>query len=93
MSQEEFTEHRHQVARGREFARDSSGPFTELVYQPMAEVLEYLRANQFKTFIVTGGGQDFVRTLFTRDLRQHLRRRSSAPASSRNTTSRTTRLS
>jgi haloacid dehalogenase-like hydrolase len=36
--------------------------FTELVYQPMREVLEFLRANQFETFIVTGGGQDFVRT-------------------------------
>jgi haloacid dehalogenase-like hydrolase len=35
--------------------------YTELVYQPMIEVLEYLRANQFATFIVTGGGQDFVR--------------------------------
>ena len=35
--------------------------FTELIYQPMIEVLEYLRANQFETFIVTGGGQDFVR--------------------------------
>ncbi len=36
-------------------------PFTELVYQPMIEVLDYLRANQFATYIVTGGGQDFVR--------------------------------
>ncbi len=36
-------------------------PFTELVYQPMIEVLDYLRANQFSTYIVTGGGQDFVR--------------------------------
>ena len=35
--------------------------YTELVYQPMVEVLEYLRANQYETFIVTGGGQDFVR--------------------------------
>ena len=35
--------------------------FTELVYQPMAEVLDYLRASQFSTYIVTGGGQDFVR--------------------------------
>jgi hypothetical protein len=35
--------------------------YTELVYQPMIEVLGYLRANQFETFIVTGGGQDFVR--------------------------------
>jgi phosphoglycolate phosphatase-like HAD superfamily hydrolase len=36
-------------------------PYTELVYQPMLEVLRYLRDNGFKTFIVTGGGQDFVR--------------------------------
>ena len=35
--------------------------YTELVYQPMLELLDYLRANQFETFIVTGGGQDFVR--------------------------------
>jgi phosphoserine phosphatase len=36
-------------------------PYTELTYQPMQEVLRYLRANGFKTYIVTGGGQDFVR--------------------------------
>jgi phosphoglycolate phosphatase-like HAD superfamily hydrolase len=36
-------------------------PYTELTYQPMQEVLKYLRANGFKTYIVTGGGQDFVR--------------------------------
>jgi phosphoglycolate phosphatase-like HAD superfamily hydrolase len=36
-------------------------PFTELTYQPMQEVLRYLRANDYKTYIVTGGGQDFVR--------------------------------
>lgn len=36
-------------------------PFTELVYQPMLEVLKYFRANGYKTYIVTGGGQDFVR--------------------------------
>ncbi len=36
--------------------------YTELAYQPMLEVLAYLRANGFKTYIVTGGGQDFVRT-------------------------------
>jgi phosphoglycolate phosphatase-like HAD superfamily hydrolase len=35
--------------------------YTELVYQPMREVMDYLRANGFKTYIVTGGGQDFVR--------------------------------
>jgi phosphoglycolate phosphatase-like HAD superfamily hydrolase len=36
-------------------------PYTELTYQPMKEVLQYLRANGYKTYIVTGGGQDFVR--------------------------------
>jgi len=36
-------------------------PFTDLVYQPMLEVLRYLRANGYKTYIVTGGGQEFVR--------------------------------
>jgi len=36
-------------------------PVTELVYQPMVEVMDYLRANDFRTYIVTGGGQDFVR--------------------------------
>jgi phosphoglycolate phosphatase-like HAD superfamily hydrolase len=35
--------------------------YTELTYQPMQEVLRYLRGNGFKTYIVTGGGQDFVR--------------------------------
>jgi phosphoserine phosphatase len=36
-------------------------PFTELTYLPMQEVLKYLRASGYKTYIVTGGGQDFVR--------------------------------
>jgi phosphoserine phosphatase len=36
--------------------------FTELVYQPMLEVLDFLRANGFKTFIVSGGGVEFLRT-------------------------------
>jgi phosphoglycolate phosphatase-like HAD superfamily hydrolase len=36
-------------------------PYTELLYQPMQELLRYLRANGYKTYIVTGGGQDFVR--------------------------------
>jgi phosphoglycolate phosphatase-like HAD superfamily hydrolase len=35
--------------------------YTDLVYQPMREALDYLRANGFKPFIVSGGGQDFVR--------------------------------
>jgi hypothetical protein len=36
-------------------------PFTEMVYQPMLELTAYLRANAFKTFIVSGGGIDFMR--------------------------------
>ncbi|MCP4330246.1 MAG: haloacid dehalogenase-like hydrolase [Alphaproteobacteria bacterium] len=36
-------------------------PYTDLTYLPMQELLAYLRAAGFKTYIVTGGGQDFVR--------------------------------
>jgi phosphoglycolate phosphatase-like HAD superfamily hydrolase len=36
-------------------------PYTELTYLPMQELLKYLRASGYKTYIVTGGGQDFVR--------------------------------
>jgi len=36
-------------------------PYTELVYQPMLELLDYLRAHGFKTYIVSGGGIDFMR--------------------------------
>lgn len=36
-------------------------PYTEMVYQPMLELMAYLRANGFKTFIVSGGGVEFMR--------------------------------
>jgi len=36
-------------------------PYTEMVYQPMLELLAYLRENEFKTFIVSGGGIEFMR--------------------------------
>ena len=36
--------------------------YKELVYQPMLELLDYLRANNFKVFIVSGGGIDFMRS-------------------------------
>lgn len=36
-------------------------PYTEVIYQPMLEVLSYLRANGFKTYIVSGGGIEFMR--------------------------------
>ena len=47
-------------------------PYTELIYQPMLEVMQYLRSNGFKTYIVTGFGQDFVR-VFAAGLRHPAR--------------------
>jgi phosphoglycolate phosphatase-like HAD superfamily hydrolase len=41
-------------------------PFTDLVYQPMLELLRYLRANGFKTYIVSGGGVEFMRVFAER---------------------------
>ncbi len=41
-------------------------PYTELVYQPMIELLAYLRENGFKTFIVSGGGVEFMRVFSER---------------------------
>ena len=38
-------------------------PYTELTYRPMVELLEYLRDNEFKTFIVSGGGVEFMRVI------------------------------
>jgi len=60
MSVDEFTA---QVREWLAKARDPrwKRPYTELTYQPMQELLAYLRANGYKTYIVTGGGQDFVR--------------------------------
>jgi phosphoserine phosphatase len=40
--------------------------YTEMVYQPMLELLDYLRANGFKTFIVSGGGIEFLRAFSER---------------------------
>ena len=45
------------TARDPRFKR----PYTELSYLPMIELLAYLRANGFKTFIVSGGGVEFMR--------------------------------
>jgi len=41
-------------------------PYTDLVYKPMLELLEYLRSNGFKTFIVSGGGAEFMRVFAER---------------------------
>jgi len=53
-------------ARVKEFLSSATHPrfhvpYTDLVYQPMLELLAYLRANGFKTYIVSGGGVDFMR--------------------------------
>ena len=60
MTQEEF---QNSVKAWLETARHPrfDRPFTNLVYQPMLELLAYLRANGFTTFIVSGGGIDFMR--------------------------------
>jgi phosphoglycolate phosphatase-like HAD superfamily hydrolase len=60
MSVDEF---RAEAQKWLESAKDPrwKRPYTELTYLPMKEVLEYLRANGYKNYIVTGGGQDFVR--------------------------------
>ncbi len=60
MSVEEFNT---EVKRWLATARDTHfrQPYTALAYQPMVEVMRFLRANGYKTYIVTGGGQDFVR--------------------------------
>ncbi len=54
---------REEVASWLEAARDPrwKRPYTDLTYLPQIELLAFLRAHGFKTFIVTGGGQDFVR--------------------------------
>ena len=60
VSVEEFNA---EVKKWLETAKDPrwKRPYTELTYLPMQEVLKYLRDNSYKTYIVTGGGQDFVR--------------------------------
>lgn len=54
---------RTEARRWLETAKDArwKRPYTELTYQPMQEVMRYLRGAGYKTYIVTGGGQDFVR--------------------------------
>jgi len=60
MTVEEFNA---EVKKWLETAKDPrwKRPYTELVYQPMLEVMKLFRANGYKTYFVTGGGQDFVR--------------------------------
>ncbi len=45
---------------------ETGRPYTEMVYRPMLELLDYLRANGFKTYIVSGGGIEFMRVFSER---------------------------
>ena len=60
MSVEQFTD---EVRKWLDAAKHPrwKRPYTELTYLPMQDLMKYLRANGYKTYIVTGGGQDFVR--------------------------------
>ena len=65
MTQEEFAGLvRDWLASAKHLA--TTGPYTELVYQPMLEAMRLLRSRGFKTYIVTGGGQEFVRVFAER---------------------------
>ncbi len=60
MSVEDFSgEVRHWIQKAKHPRWDRL--YTELVYQPMIEVIQFLRSSDYKIFVVTGGGQDFVR--------------------------------
>ena len=61
MTTEEFDGDRHATGSPPRGIPKFKRPYTELVYQPMLELLAYLRANGFKTFIVSGGGVEFMR--------------------------------
>jgi phosphoserine phosphatase len=60
MTTEEFTKSVTEWT-GRAKHPKTGRPYTEMIYQPMGELLAYLRANGFKTFIVSGGGVEFMR--------------------------------
>jgi phosphoglycolate phosphatase-like HAD superfamily hydrolase len=60
MSQAAFTDIAHQWLASAKHPRFQRH-YTELVYQPMLELMHYLRANGFRTYIVSGFGQDFMR--------------------------------
>src|SRR5215831_13800251 len=60
MTPDEFTKNVNEWIAGARHPRFNR-PYTDLVYQPMIELLAYLRANGYKTYIVTGGTVEFVR--------------------------------
>jgi phosphoglycolate phosphatase-like HAD superfamily hydrolase len=65
MTTDEFDEAVRQWLASAKHPR-TGRPYSEMAYQPMLEVLAHLRANGFKTFIVSGGGVDFMRVFSER---------------------------
>ena len=82
---------RADVAKWIAQAKNSSWkrPFTDLTYAPMQEVLKYLRENGYRTYIVTGGGQDFVRAYSNRSTAFPPSRSLAPPPERRSATTRT----
>lgn len=64
ISQAEFDNLVHQWAKTA-IDPETKRLFVDMVYQPMLELLSFLKANQFKEFIVSGGGVDFMRDAFS----------------------------
>jgi phosphoglycolate phosphatase-like HAD superfamily hydrolase len=64
MTTDEFDQTTHEWFKSAKHPKFKK-PYNEMVYQPMLEVLAYLRANGFKTFIVSGGGVEFMRAYAT----------------------------
>ena len=73
MTTEEFAQDRRATGSRPRGIRASTGPTPSCVYQPMLELLAYLRANGFKTFIVSGGGVEFMRPWTEKRLRHPAR--------------------
>jgi phosphoserine phosphatase len=61
MTTTEFEKDREGLDRHGQASQNQASRYTEMVFQPMLELLDYLRANDFKTFIVSGGGIEFMR--------------------------------
>ena len=61
MTTEEFHADRQASGCTRRSIREFKRPYNQCIYQPMLELLAYLRANGFKTYIVSGGGVEFMR--------------------------------
>ena len=69
MTTDEFDADRQDWIATAQASEVRTGSTPSMVYQPMLELLDYLRANGFKTFIVSGGGVEFMRALAEQRLR------------------------